>query len=342
MQERKCEIENMEESKGRVCVTGGTGFIGSWIIKNLLQHGYSVNTTVRSNPEHKRDISFLTNLPRASQNLQILNADLSNPESFSAAIEGCIGVFHVASPVEFELKEPEEVMIKRTTDGAVGILRACLNSNTVKRVIYTSSSSAVLYHNSGKDDNEEVVLDESFWSDVDYLRASKIDGWFYSVSKTLTEKAVLEFGEESGMDVVTLVPTFVLGPFICPKLPSSVHASLSLAFGDRGPFGSLLQAPMVHVDDVARAHIFLLEHPNPKGRYNCSSSLVTVETMSQVVSSKYPEFQLSTLNKLKQTEGAKLQNLSSKKLIDAGFVFKYGLEEMVDDAIRCCKEKGYM
>ncbi|XLT84002.1 hypothetical protein HN873_005755, partial [Arachis hypogaea] len=297
MQERKCEIENMEESKGRVCVTGGTGFIGSWIIKNLLQHGYSVNTTVRSNPEHKRDISFLTNLPGASQNLQILNADLSNPESFSAAIEGCIGVFHVASPVEFELKEPEEVMIKRTTDGAVGILKACLNSNTVKRVIYTSSSSAVLYHNSGKDDHEEVVLDESFWSDVDYLRASKIDGWFYSVSKTLTEKAVLEFGEESGLDVVTLVPTFVLGPFICPKLPSSVHASLSLAFGKDPTFFScfIYIAPMVHVDDVARAHIFLLEHPNPKGRYNCSSSLVTVETMSEVVSSKYPEFQLSTL-----------------------------------------------
>lgn len=40
----------MEESKGRVCVTGGTGFIGSWIIKTLLQHGYSVNTTVRHNP----------------------------------------------------------------------------------------------------------------------------------------------------------------------------------------------------------------------------------------------------------------------------------------------------
>ncbi|KAL4395189.1 hypothetical protein AHAS_Ahas02G0227100 [Arachis hypogaea] len=332
----------MEESKGRVCVTGGTGFIGSWIIKNLLQHGYSVNTTVRSNPEHKRDISFLTNLPGASQNLQILNADLSNPESFSAAIEGCIGVFHVASPVEFELKEPEEVMIKRTTDGAVGILKACLNSNTVKRVIYTSSSSAVLYHNSGKDDHEEVVLDESFWSDVDYLRASKIDGWFYSVSKTLTEKAVLEFGEESGLDVVTLVPTFVLGPFICPKLPSSVHASLSLAFGDRGPFGSLLQAPMVHVDDVARAHIFLLEHPNPKGRYNCSSSLVTVETMSEVVSSKYPEFQLSTLKSIKKIKGENVPHLNSKKLIDAGFEFKYGTEETFEEAIQCCKEKGYL
>ncbi|MED6146575.1 hypothetical protein PIB30_035678 [Stylosanthes scabra] len=156
-------------------------------------------------------------LAGASQNLQILSADLSNPESFSAATEGCIGVFHVATPMDFELQEPEEVVTKRTIDGALGILKACLNnSNIVKRVIYTSSSSAVLYHNScGKDDSsEEVVLNEDFWSDVDYLRTSKVDGWSYSVSKTLTEKAVLEFGEQNGLDVVTLVPTFVLGPFV--------------------------------------------------------------------------------------------------------------------------------
>ena len=128
--------------------------------------------------------------------------------------------------MDFELREPEEVVTKRSIDGARGILKACLNSKTVKRVAYTSSSSAVFYN--GKDDE---VLNESFWSDADYLKASKISGWSYAVSKTLTEKAVLEFGEQNGLDVVTLIPTFVLGPFICPKLPGSVHASLSLAFG---------------------------------------------------------------------------------------------------------------
>ncbi|MED6121798.1 hypothetical protein PIB30_033519 [Stylosanthes scabra] len=142
-----------------------------------------------------RDINFLTNLPGASQNLQILSADLSNPVSSNAAIEGCIGVFHVVIQMDFELQEPE-VVTKRTIDGALGILKACLNSNAVKRLIYTSSSSAVLYHNSsGKDDSsEEVVLNEDFWSDVNYLRASMVDGWSYSVSKTLTEKAVLDRG----------------------------------------------------------------------------------------------------------------------------------------------------
>ena len=59
-------------------------------------------------------------------------------------------------------------------------------------------------------------------------------------------------------------------------------------------FGYVLQTPMVHVDDVAREHIFLLEHPNLKGRYNCSRVLVTIEKMAEVLSAKYPEFLLPT------------------------------------------------
>jgi nucleoside-diphosphate-sugar epimerase len=114
---------------------------------------------------------------------------------------------------------------KRTIDGALGILKARKNSKTVKRVIYTSSASAVYWQ-----DKEEDVMDESYWSDVNILRNLKPFAWSYSVSKTLAEKAVLEFGEQHGLDIVTLVPTFVVGPFICPKLPGSVYGSLAFLF----------------------------------------------------------------------------------------------------------------
>ncbi|XP_061374301.1 vestitone reductase [Gastrolobium bilobum] len=326
----------MAEEKGRVCVTGGTGFLGSWIIKRLLEDGYAVNTTIRSDPERKRDVSFLTNLPGASQKLQIFNADLSNPESFSSAIEGCVGIFHTASPIDFAVSEPEEIVTKRTIDGALGILKACLNSKTVKRVVYTSSASAVCWN--GK---EEEVLDESSWSDVDMLRSVKPFGWSYAVSKTLAEKAVLEFGEKHGLDVVTLIPPFVVGPFICPKLPDSVEKALVLVLGKKDQIG-VTRFHMVHGDDVARAHIFLLEHPNPKGRYNCSPFIVPIEEISELLSAKYPEFQIPTADELKEIKGVKLPHLNSKKLVDAGFEFKYSIEEMFDDAIQSCKEKGYL
>ncbi|KAI4356798.1 hypothetical protein L6164_000788 [Bauhinia variegata] len=237
----------MEEGKGRVCVTGATGFVASSIIKTLLEDGYSVNATVRFHPENKKDLDFLSNLPAASQKLQIFNADLSSPESFSAAIEGCVGDFHVATPVDLEVREPKEVVTKRSIDGAMGILRASLNSNTVKRL-------------------------------------------------ALTEKAVLEFGEENGLDVVTVVLPCVVGPFICPKLPHSVALTLAFLFGDNYQHGLLFRTPLVHVDDVTNAYIFLLEHPNLKGRYNVSSSVVTIEEIRQLLSVKYPEYQIPNID----------------------------------------------
>jgi nucleoside-diphosphate-sugar epimerase len=327
----------MEGNKGTVCVTGGTGYIGSWLIMRLLDQGYKVRTTVRSDPEHKKDIGFLTSLPGASEKLQIFNADLSDPESFNAPLEGCIGVFHVATPVDFEDKEPEEIVTKRSIIGALGILKACLNSKTVKRVVYTSSASAVSFN--GKDVDE---MDESFWSDVDFIKALKPFGGSYMISKTLTERAVLEFGEKHGLDVVTIIPTFVVGPFICPKFPGSVRIILSMVFGDKDRYSDLLNTSMVHVDDLARANIFLLECPTARGRYICSSEVITLQRMSEFLSARYPEFQIPTPDYLKEIRGYKIAGLSSKKLLDSGFKYKYGLNEMFDGAIQCCKEKGFL
>ncbi|XVF71876.1 hypothetical protein PTKIN_Ptkin12aG0074800 [Pterospermum kingtungense] len=111
----------MEGEKGIVCVTGGTGYIASWMIKRLFEDAYSVHTTIR------------------------VGADLNEPDSFDAAIEGCKGVLHVATPLDFEAEESEEALTKRSTNGTLGILRARLKSKTVKRVVYTSIANVVVY-----------------------------------------------------------------------------------------------------------------------------------------------------------------------------------------------------
>jgi nucleoside-diphosphate-sugar epimerase len=76
-------------------------------------------------------------------------------------------------------------------------------------------------------------MDESFWSDVYFPRASKPFGHLssYMISKTLTERAAPEFAEKHRLDVVTLIPSFVVGPFICPKFPSSVRITLAMVLG---------------------------------------------------------------------------------------------------------------
>ncbi|KAG4192252.1 hypothetical protein ERO13_A07G145600v2 [Gossypium hirsutum] len=328
----------MEGDKGTVCVTGGTGFIASWVINSLLQEGYSVRTTVRADPENRRDLSFLTSLPGAAEKLKILSADLSDPNSFDAAIEGSKAVLHVATPVDFQNKESEEAITERSINGAVGILKACLRSKTVKRVVYTSSASTVVFNGQEMD-----MMDESFWTDVDFVRQKlSPNAHSYIISKTWTERAALEFGAQHGLDVVTVIPSFVVGPFICPKFPGSVRTSLALVLGNQSEYSFLLNFSMVHVDDVARAHIFLLEYPDAKGRYNCSSDTISLEKLSEFLGGKYPEFPIPSSESLREIKGMKCPGLSSKKLLETGFEFKNGVEEMFDGAIQCCKERGYL
>ncbi|KAK6239993.1 hypothetical protein QUC31_005462 [Theobroma cacao] len=272
--------------KGTVCVTVGTGYIGSWLIKVLLEQGYAVHTTIRPDPGNKRDVSFLTSLSGADERLKIFRADLSDPETFGAAIEGCKGVLHVASPMDFQDNEPEAVVTKRAIDGALGILKTCLRSKTVKRVVFTST--------------------------------------------------------EHGLDLLTVIPPLVVGPFVCPKLTGSVRAALAPILGNKDDYSLLLNTAIVRVDDLSRAFIFLLEHPEAKGRYNCSSDTVTIQKIVEILSANDPEFPLPIADSLEEIEGTKMPGLSSKKLLDLGFKFKYGIEDMYDGGIKCCKEKGFL
>ena len=117
-------------------------------------------------------------------------------------------------------------MTQNAINGSLGILKSCLRSKTVKRVVYTSSIAAVYFN--GK--NVEM-MDESYWTDVDYVRELKSYVSSYAISKTLTEKAVVEFAAEHGLDLVTVIPPMVVGPFICPKMQGSVRAALAPILG---------------------------------------------------------------------------------------------------------------
>ncbi|CAK9184833.1 unnamed protein product [Ilex paraguariensis] len=72
----------------------------------------------------KKNIKYLTILPGASEKLHIFNANLDEPNSFTAAIEGCTRVFHLAYPVDLIEKESEDVVTKRAVEGTIGILKA--------------------------------------------------------------------------------------------------------------------------------------------------------------------------------------------------------------------------
>ncbi|MCL7039168.1 hypothetical protein MKW94_017435 [Papaver nudicaule] len=277
-------------NKGAVCVTGGAGYFASWLIKSLLERGYTVRTTVRSD---YRQVSHLKSLPEASGNkLQVFIADLERPESFAAVIDGCIGVFHVAHPIiDFTRKteEPHDKMINTSIEGGIGVLKACLRTKTVKKVIYTSSAAAAVFISNKKDVEE---INEKMWSDIDTLQKT---GKWYPLSKTLTERAMFEFAEQHGFELVSVVPSMIVGQFLSSSLPFSLKISQALVLGTREQYNLLSTLKnAVHIDDAASAHIFLFECPNATGRYICSSSDITIHDIAKFVSTKYPDLQLPT------------------------------------------------
>nr|AIZ74402.1 dihydroflavonol 4-reductase [Anthurium andraeanum] len=321
--------------KGTVCVTGAAGFVGSWLIMRLLEQGYSVKATVRD-PSNMKKVKHLLDLPGAANRLTLWKADLVDEDSFDEPIQGCTGVFHVATPMDFESKDPESEMIKPTIEGMLNVLRSCARaSSTVRRVVFTSSAGTVSIH-----EGRRHLYDETSWSDVDFCRAKKMTGWMYFVSKTLAEKAAWDFAEKNNIDFISIIPTLVNGPFVMPTMPPSMLSALALITRNEPHYSILNPVQFVHLDDLCNAHIFLFECPDAKGRYICSSHDVTIAGLAQILRQRYPEFDVPT--EFGDMEVFDIISYSSKKLTDLGFEFKYSLEDMFDGAIQSCREKGLL
>lgn len=321
--------------KGPVVVTGAGGYVGSWLVMKLLQDGYTVRATVRD-PTNMKKVKPLLDLPGAETHLTLSKADLTVDGSFDNVISGCTGVFHVATPMDFESKDPENEVIKPTIDGALSIMRSCKKAGTVQRVIFTSSAGTV-----DVEEHQKPEYDENSWSDIEFCRRVKMTGWMYFVSKSLAEKAAWDFARDNGIDLITIIPTLVVGPFITSTMPPSMITALSLITGNEAHYPIIKQAQLVHLNDLCDAHIFLLNNPNAKGRYICSSHDATIYDLAKMLRDKYPQYQIP-----EEIEGidVKIQTVrfSSKKLLELGFEYKHSMEEMFDGAIQSCIEKKLM
>ncbi|XP_021811269.1 tetraketide alpha-pyrone reductase 1-like [Prunus avium] len=127
---------------GKVCVTGASGFLASWLIKRLLLSGYHVTGTVRD-PGNQKKLAHLWRLDGARERLRLVKADLMEEGSFDDAILGCHGVFHSASPVLKPSSDPKTEILEPAVEGTLNVLCSCKKNPSLRRVVLTSSSSAV-------------------------------------------------------------------------------------------------------------------------------------------------------------------------------------------------------
>ncbi|KAJ0094376.1 hypothetical protein Patl1_17141 [Pistacia atlantica] len=153
-----------------VCVTGASGYIASWLVKLLLERGYSVKATVRDPDDHK--VKHLHEFDGAKEKLLLFKADLLEEGSFDSAIDGCEGVFHTASPVVLSPNDPQAELIDPAVKGTLNVLKSCAKVQSVKRVIVLSSLASIIHN--GTPVNPDVVVDETWFSNPALCKESKV------------------------------------------------------------------------------------------------------------------------------------------------------------------------
>ncbi|KAJ0078125.1 hypothetical protein Patl1_36652 [Pistacia atlantica] len=314
-----------EPSKEAVCVTGANGFIGSWLVQTLLTTGY---TTIHATIYPGSDPSHLFTLQAASKaNLKVFEADILDDVAVSRAVEGCTGVFHVASPCTLEdPQDPQKELVLPAVQGTLNVLEAAKKFKA-RRMVLTSSISALVPNPGWPQDK---VFDETSWTDLDYCKSRQ--KW-YPVSKTLAEKVAWEFAEKNGIDVV------------------AIHPATCLDTQEYHWLGA------VHVKDVAKAQVLLFESPAASGRYLCTNGIYQFGEFAERVSKLFPKFPVHRNSREMPVAGVSQRNRTTwrfngetqpglvsckdaaKRLMNLGLVFS-PVEDAVSETVESLKAKG--
>ena len=232
-------------------VTGASGYLGSWVTYTLLtQTDFNVRGTVRSVSGKK--VEHLLKLQKefpGRLELVELNLLTEDDEVFKKAMVGCTFVLHTASPFPLITPKDENELIKPAVEGTLRVLRAVDATETVTRVVVTSSTAAVC---AGWKYDANKVFNESDWSIVEKVQA-------YAKSKILAEQSVWKFKKSSDRYSISVCnPCFILGPSLNQDVGTSVDVIKKFLMRELPIVPNLIQH-MVDVRDVALCHVRILQ-----------------------------------------------------------------------------------
>jgi dihydroflavonol-4-reductase len=241
----------------KVAVVGGTGFLGTNLVVALADAGYTPIVVARR-PERVAQV-----LPGLA--VEARYGDITNPDSLRTALQGCTYVHTLAAMMGDIFTSPNpnqrEAAVRVNVDGTLNVLRAAHEAGA-KRVVVTSSCTT-RYQPGGALANEgSPAIGDQIVPDA-YVR-----------SKVLEEKAIAEFSQRTGLEVVAILPGGLVGPRDASPTPMG---AVTLARLNGEPTGGIsLEGafPLVDVRDVSRAHVRAMEIENPREAY-----LIVAQTM---------------------------------------------------------------
>ncbi|NIY94353.1 SDR family oxidoreductase [Vibrio diazotrophicus] len=241
-----------------VLVTGGTGFVATHVIRQLLQEGYKVKTTVRSLGSQPQLFETLQHagIQEIQANLRLIEADLLDDNNWLSAMQDCDYVLHVASPLPMGDPKNEDDVIKPAVEGTLRVLTFAKKAG-VKRVVTTSSFAAVGYSHT---DTSQVITEQS-WTNPKQKGLS-----VYNKSKVLAERAAWDYIRNEGkeLELTVINPMGIFGPLTNQRL-SAGHALLRQLMSGEMQGVPDITIGIVDVRDVADLHIRAMLSPQAAG-----------------------------------------------------------------------------
>lgn len=289
------EMSQMQLECGQspICVTGASGYIAMYIIKQLLEKGYHVRGTVRS-VSNEEKIAPLKALA-GSENLEFVEADLSRSENYDDILRGCHALIHTATPIgiaadgSIEFKSEEELQkhqMEPALNGTRDLFMAAARCG-LRRVVLTSSTAAMR-----RSIEPLTKLDESCWSDEESLRSVALTNASagYCLAKTMQERLAWKLADELGLDLVTINPGVVMGPCMTERASVSVEFILMVGTGRGMPWKGCRSGTVpdgfcefVDVRNVGEAHVAAMENGAAHGRYLLLTNRVHYEDVARVM-----------------------------------------------------------
>ena len=274
----------------RFLVSGGSGYLASHIIQQLLSDGHQVHTTVR-NLSDKKKYEHLTAMDKElSGKLMIFEADLLKPGSFDTALEGCTHVIHTASPfIAEKVKDPQNMLITPALEGTRNILGSVQKTETVERVVLTSSVVAIM-----GDAIDAQELPGNTFTEEQWNESSSLSHQPYPYSKTLAEKEAWEISKkQSRWSLVTMNPGFILGPSLTKRIDSaSISFMVSMGNGTYKAGVPDGRFAIVDVRDAARAHILGALQEKSTGRHILAAGTSSFLEVASILNKNFPAYPL--------------------------------------------------
>lgn len=266
-----------------VLVTGASGYVAGWLVKGLLEAGFTVHAAVRDSSSQTKVGHLAEMAADAPGRIAFFKADLLDDGSYGEAMAGCEVVFHTASPFTSRITEPQRDLVDPALVGTRNVLTTAASTPAVRRVVVTSSCAAIYGDNVDVARAPNQTLTEAQWN-----QTSRLDHQPYFYSKTVAERAAWEIADaQDQWRLVTINPSLVVGPGVAAAHTSeSFRVIKQLADGTMKTGAPPLEIGMVDVRDVAEAHLRAGFLPDAEGRHITSADTMSFVQLGRALSAR--------------------------------------------------------